>query len=125
MPNTSATEARIRRLEDLIKALLGRQASTEHKLGAVVEDQSRTDAQPQTQTIFNCITTGAVSARVGTTMGSGSFQFVDTTGGTMVTLTAPGTFTGYTDSATGWDSGKYGRVTWMNEHWEFLTADAC
>jgi hypothetical protein len=72
MPNTSATEARIRRLEDLIKALLGRQASTEHKLGAVAQDDQQKANDLQEDAIFDAQATGTIGALNSSTFALGS-----------------------------------------------------
>jgi hypothetical protein len=71
MPNTSATEARIRRLEDLIKALLGRQASTEHKLGAVAQDDQQKANDLQEDAIFDALNSSTFA------LGSGPAVLLD------------------------------------------------
>jgi type IV secretory pathway TrbL component len=121
-------EKRVRALEQRNVDLTNALASTANLAAKAAQDAGQASGDNNgvgTQTIFNCITTSAVTARSGTTMGAGSFQFVDSTGGVLATLSAVGTFTGYTDSATGWANGERGRVTFMNGHWEFITADAC
>jgi hypothetical protein len=126
MAERTSIELRVLYLEDMVNQLRAALASTNMLAAQAAQDASQTPSNANAKTpIFNCITTSAVTARVGTTMGSGTFNFVDSTGGDLTTLSAPGSFTGFTDSSTGWDSGKFGRVAFLNGQWEFLTADAC
>jgi hypothetical protein len=83
MPNTSMVESRIRRLEDLIKSLLGRLASVQHKLGAVAEDQDRQRSDQQEDVIFDAQATGTITALNSSTflLGSGPAVLLDEIGG--------------------------------------------
>jgi hypothetical protein len=119
------SEKRIRALENHVAKLAQRINSLTHKLGQVAEDNSRPQDTGEPTPLFNCITTSAVTARSSTTMGTGTFNFVDATGGTLTTLTAPGSFTGYNDNKAGWASGVYCRVYFKSGIWQFFTADGC
>jgi hypothetical protein len=125
MAERTNIELRVLYLEDAVNQLRAALVSTNMLAAQAAQNASQTPSPVNTRTIFNCITTTAVTARVGTTMGSGTFNFVDSTGGTLTTLTAPGESTAFTDSSTGWASGKYGRVAHLDGIWHFLTADAC
>lgn len=125
MPSYNDYENRIRVLERRLNQLSLALASLTLTGNKALQDSGQTPDTGNGQVIFNCITTSAVTARSGTAMGSGTFNFVDSTGHTLATLAGAGTYTAYTDSSTGWASGKYGRVMWMNGHWEFITADSC
>jgi hypothetical protein len=127
MAEMTAYEKRLAILEARVQALSAALASVANAANKAAQDAAQVGQQDQTpgQTVFECITTSAVTARVGTTMGSGSFQFVNSAGGTLTTLAGVGTFTGYNDNKNGWASGVYCKVVFMDGQWEFITADAC
>lgn len=121
----TSVEQRLAILEMRYNALAAQLASALNMAAMAQQAAQQSDVQnpPQNGPVFECITTGAVTARLGTTMGNGSFDFVDTTGGILTTLTYGGT--GYNDNKNAIASGVYCKVVYRNGQWEFLTADSC
>jgi predicted membrane protein len=76
--------------------------------------------------VYHALTTSSVTARSGTTMGSGTFQlYLDngaTTGVMLVSAGLPDQ-TGYSISGTAWNTNVWCLVCRVNDRWKFITAD--
>jgi hypothetical protein len=84
MNSMTTEELRTKRLEEMVKDLLGRLAGIEHKLGQVAEDNSRDSDAARSQTSIRhyfAQASGEISPTTDNTLGAGNANILQVIGG--------------------------------------------
>mgnify|MGYP000098896992 FL=1 len=117
----TSAELRIQRLEDQIKQMERRLRLNEDR-AANLQQQSQSQAPTSVSALIRAKTTGTISARSGTTAGSGTADIWKRSGSTLSTTSVTGV-TVYNQYGSSVASGKYIWVSRVDDGYELISSE--